>query len=241
MGLSLLAIDTSGSYTEIAIRLRSGEIITSSTSCINSHDEELASLVKSLITSAQLDVCELDGIVLGAGPGSFTGLRIGSAFAKGLAISSNVALYQVGTLDSLVWQGACQNCVVVTLADARRDEWFYTLNIVRDGIPLKLEGAAILGLNEIYNLAKNIGEREALSVFGVSLVPIKIEPAKYDIEIKTAEKFGISLIRQFDFELSSGLLKRAKKSGDYACMVPMYVRAVAAKTIKERTIKEALL
>ncbi len=66
-----------------------------------SHAENLAPFCKLVLGRNQIDISELDAIAVSKGPGSYTGLRIGVAFAKGLCFSNNIPLISIDTLEAL--------------------------------------------------------------------------------------------------------------------------------------------
>ena len=65
------------------------------------HSERLMPMVERLLTGAGLELDDLDGVVVSVGPGSFTGLRIGMATAKGLCVASEKPLVAVSTLEAI--------------------------------------------------------------------------------------------------------------------------------------------
>ena len=84
--------------------------------------EELAPAIQSMLKHYQLRVADLGLIVHANGPGSFTGLRVGLATAKGLASGGRVPLVDVCTLDVLAWQAAIADTHVRPVMPARRGE-----------------------------------------------------------------------------------------------------------------------
>lgn len=84
------------------------------------HSERLLPMIDQVLHLAEVELDNLDAIVVAAGPGSFTGLRIGLATAKGLAHPRNFRVYAVSTLEALAWQQPVG--VVVPLLDARREQ-----------------------------------------------------------------------------------------------------------------------
>jgi tRNA threonylcarbamoyladenosine biosynthesis protein TsaB len=98
------------------------------------HAEQLLPLVRDALTRAGVRLDELARIAVGIGPGSFTGVRIGLATAKGLAVATGLPLYGVTSLDALAasaWGVA--DGLLVTALDARRGEIFAAAWDVRDG------------------------------------------------------------------------------------------------------------
>ena len=99
----LLAIDTSTCYLGAAlyddIRVQ-GEITWLS---LNHHTVELGPVVKKLFDRTESGIDDLNALAIALGPGSFTGLRIGLAFCKGLALSRNLPIIGIPTLDVLAY------------------------------------------------------------------------------------------------------------------------------------------
>lgn len=92
------------------------------------HQERLATLVQEVMAQANTPFARLDRIGATVGPGSFTGLRVGVAFAKGLASALGVPAVGVGALQALAGEA---EGLVVTAIDARRDQVY--LQVFEDG------------------------------------------------------------------------------------------------------------
>jgi tRNA threonylcarbamoyladenosine biosynthesis protein TsaB len=89
----------------------------------NSHSTYLASFVDDVLKQSDLKVSDLDAIVIGGGPGSYTGLRIGCSLAKGLCFGANVPLIACSTLKALAASALEQDSTlerIISLVDARR-------------------------------------------------------------------------------------------------------------------------
>ena len=91
--------------------------------CHKKHAQTLLPLVASMLETLEMKISEMDFIACSAGPGSFTGLRIGAATAKGLAHGAGLAIIPVPTLDALAYQVyGGEGTVVVPIMDARRGQ-----------------------------------------------------------------------------------------------------------------------
>jgi tRNA threonylcarbamoyladenosine biosynthesis protein TsaB len=97
----------------------------------------LPALVTQVLAAANVDVSAVDGLAVSIGPGSFTGLRIGLAFAKGLAYAAGVPVVPVPTLEALAWGAeAAPGASVCAAIDARKGEIHAALfTIAADGAP----------------------------------------------------------------------------------------------------------
>jgi tRNA threonylcarbamoyladenosine biosynthesis protein TsaB len=94
-----LAIDTATDRASVAVRA-DGRLAERSWPARRHHTVHLAATVADLLVAVGLDVSDLDGIGVAIGPGSYTGLRVGLAFAKGVAVVTGVKVVGVPTLDA---------------------------------------------------------------------------------------------------------------------------------------------
>lgn len=117
----ILAIDTTGPLASCALSdgLHIEQIINDTE---YSHLEEIAPMVKRLLEKQKVEPAELDAIAVSRGPGSFTGIRIGMATAKGLAQIWNKPVICVPTLDSFAYGREQGDVVIAPLFDARRSQ-----------------------------------------------------------------------------------------------------------------------
>ena len=91
------------------------------------HSEQLLPLIDELLHQAKVDISEIEGIAISGGPGSFTGLRIGMATAKGLAQGLNKPLVSIPTLLALAYQQVGCSGLVAPVLNARRNEVYTAL------------------------------------------------------------------------------------------------------------------
>ncbi len=123
----LLGLETSGPTSGVYLS-RGEKVVGQITLNVrNIHSRSLAMMVSQLLHHLDLDYRKLEAIVLSAGPGSFTGLRIGYSLAKGLAHSLHIPIVEVPTLDIWVHQQGRCDLPVMGLIDAHRDEIFYAV------------------------------------------------------------------------------------------------------------------
>lgn len=118
-----LLIESSGEVCSAAVSVGDKIVAEKSIQEPNSHSTYLASYVDEVLTEANLKVTDLDAIVVGGGPGSYTGLRIGVSLAKGLCFGANIPLIACSTLRALAVAALEQNPGanrVISLIDARR-------------------------------------------------------------------------------------------------------------------------
>ncbi|MCC8121296.1 MAG: tRNA (adenosine(37)-N6)-threonylcarbamoyltransferase complex dimerization subunit type 1 TsaB [Oscillospiraceae bacterium] len=142
----LLALESSATAASVAV-CRGEELIAQSFQHTGlTHSETLMPMVEDLLKNAGLERGELGAVAAACGPGSFTGLRIGMAAAKGLAWSLNIPCIGVSTLEAMAWQLSGMEGVVCAAMDARRQQVYRALFRLSRGRPERLcpDGAVSL-------------------------------------------------------------------------------------------------
>ncbi|MEO7559503.1 MAG: tRNA (adenosine(37)-N6)-threonylcarbamoyltransferase complex dimerization subunit type 1 TsaB [Nitrosospira sp.] len=120
--MKILALDTSTEYCSIAVLL-DGEILSREILAEQRHSELILPMLRQLLGETGLTLAQLDGIAFGAGPGSFTGLRIACGVAQGLAFGADLPVTGICTLEALA-EAAGGNNVIAAL-DARMSEIYH--------------------------------------------------------------------------------------------------------------------
>lgn len=132
----ILSIDSSAITASAA--LTDGKMVLKS-EFINAgltHSETLLPMIKRVMQGA--DYSKLDAIAITAGPGSFTGVRIGVATAKGLAFKNNIPCISVSTLEAIAYNFIDENCIVCAVMDARRMQFYNAVFEIKDGKCIRL-------------------------------------------------------------------------------------------------------
>jgi len=127
--MNLLAIDTSTSYASVALEFN-GTMFVEEAFEIREHARVLLTMVERVLSSAGTELKNLDGIVFGEGPGSFTGLRIACSVAKGLAYAHDLPLYPVGSLLAIAFEARHMNTSVLAMMDARMNQVYWMFDPV---------------------------------------------------------------------------------------------------------------
>ncbi len=116
----ILAIDTATQYASLALYRSNGIFAEDSWFSGRKHTQELTPRITRMLTLAELEVADLDALAVALGPGSFTGLRIGLAVAKGMALPHKLPVIGVPTLDILAHPFKDFGLPVWTIAEAGR-------------------------------------------------------------------------------------------------------------------------
>ena len=126
--MNLLAIDTSTEHASVAI-LINGTFYTEEQTCQKTHAQVILPIIERLLVRADTTLNNLDGLVFGCGPGSFTGLRIACSISKGLAYALNLDLFPVSTLAAITWSARQalndDTLEVLSVVDARMKELYW--------------------------------------------------------------------------------------------------------------------
>ena len=120
----LLGIEASGLTSAVCISREDQLLGAISLNLKNIHSRKLSAITRELLDHINLKFTDLSGIILSAGPGSFTGLRIGYSLAKGLAHPLNLPIVEVPTLDIWAHQNGRTDLPVLSIIDAYREEIF---------------------------------------------------------------------------------------------------------------------
>lgn len=120
--MKILALDSSGLVASVALTEDDNLIAEYTIQYKKTHSQTLLPMLEEIRNMVELDLSTVDAIAVAAGPGSFTGLRIGSATAKGLAFAMEKPIIPVPTLEGLAYQMYGSNDLVCPIMDARRSQ-----------------------------------------------------------------------------------------------------------------------
>ncbi len=120
--MKILAIDSSGLVATVAVAEDNNLLGEYTINFKKTHSQTLLPMLDEVKRTIELDLNTIDAIAISGGPGSFTGLRIGSATAKGLGLALDKPLVHVPTLDALAYNLWGSSDVICPLMDARRGQ-----------------------------------------------------------------------------------------------------------------------
>lgn len=148
----LLSMDSSAVTASVALT-DGDEIIKNE--FVNSgltHSETLLPMITRVMDGRKYS--ELDGIAITAGPGSFTGVRIGVATVKGLAFNDDIPCYSVSTLEAIAYNFVDENAVVCAVMDARRMQFYNALFRIQNGKVERLCDDRAISIEDLRNELK---------------------------------------------------------------------------------------
>ena len=228
--MNLLAVDTSGPVAGVAV-LRGGEVAYEG-AAVNrlTHSVNLMPMIEEALGRAGLDVSEIDLYAAVTGPGSFTGVRIGMACAKGFAWGRQLPLYGVSTLEAMVRGAACADGVYCACMDARKGQIYNALFNWTDGALLRRTEDRAIAISELSQELKNIPGPVYLAGDGAKLVfdtlkeenlPLRLLPE----HLRQQRASGVALTAME--KIATG------EPADAAALTPNYLRQTQAERTRQ--------
>ena len=120
--MKILGLDSSGLVASVALVEDDQLVAEYTTNYKKTHSQTLLPMLDEITRMVELDLHTIDAIAVAAGPGSFTGLRIGSATAKGLGLALDLPIVPVPTVEALAYQLWGSRDLVCPVMDARRGQ-----------------------------------------------------------------------------------------------------------------------
>jgi tRNA threonylcarbamoyladenosine biosynthesis protein TsaB len=134
--MKVLAIDCSAKSVSVAIA-DNGQLIAEGFLNIKlTHSETLMPIINQVLENARLKLIDIDAYAVTAGPGSFTGIRIGISAIKGMAFTEQKPVYAFSTLEAMALafnNGFNSEMIICGLMDARRNQFYNALFKIKDG------------------------------------------------------------------------------------------------------------
>ncbi len=221
--MKILAVDSSAKSAGVAVA-EGGRLI--SECFVNNaltHSRTLMPMVENALSQADLTLKDIDAICVNVGPGSFTGIRIGVAAVKGLAMCDNIPCAGVSTLESIAYNFIDEECIVCAVMDARCNQ-VYTALFRCDGAEVtRLCEDKAISIDELGNELADYSEKIYLAGDGAELCfkafGDKITNARLSGEARRYQRaFGVALASEKNNEFI-----------DSALLAPVYLRLPQAE------------
>ncbi len=120
--MKILAVDSSGLVASVAVVEEDTMLAEYTVNYKKTHSQTLLPMLHEIVQMIELDLHSVDAIAVSAGPGSFTGLRIGSATAKGLGLALQKPIISIPTVEGLAYNLVGTNKLICPIMDARRNQ-----------------------------------------------------------------------------------------------------------------------
>lgn len=157
--MKILAIDTTGQTAGAAI-IEGDKLIAEFTLNYKlTHSQTILPMIAEICEKSETKPREVDYIACANGPGSFTGLRIGAATAKGLALALGKELVPVPTLDALAYNVFETDKIICPIMDARRSQVYTAFYRWDNGKLRRLTDMLAISIDEVMQMAKEYDEK----------------------------------------------------------------------------------
>lgn len=227
--LLILAIDTTTLSCSVALLQEDTILAEMSLNIHKTHSERLMPLLDQMLTESGIEREEIEAVAAAAGPGSFTGLRIGVSTARALAQALNIPAVPVCTLEALADSVPTPDALICPLLDARRNQIYTAIYKRQLKKPFKLEtllAPTAIDLNELIESLQSfdqpvtfIGEglHSYDQVLAEALPSARISPAPF------------RLCRASLVALRARILLQDKPDASYLELLPVYLRRPEAE------------
>lgn len=197
--MKILSVDSSALVASVALCEDERLLAEYTLNNGNTHSETLLPMVESVLKSFGMTPADVDLFALSAGPGSFTGVRIGAATVKGLAFASGKPCAEVSTLEAIAYNLRIHKGLICPVMNARRSQ-VYTALFRSDGRMLtRLMPDSALSISELDALLSEYGEEICLcgdgydiTEKGFSATPILFVPERLRLQ-SAASVAGVAL------------------------------------------------
>lgn len=230
--MNILALDTSNQSLSIAI-MKNNELVTDLVTNIKKdHSTRLMPAIVSAMNHVDMTPEQLDKIVVAAGPGSYTGTRIGVTVAKTIAWALEIPIYSISSLVALAYNGRLFDGYICTLFDARRQTVFTGLYQFQEGVLKELENDCNVSidswLEKLSKLDKNI---------------LFLSPHMKQLQQSIVERLGEKAViaeEPFHLPKASSLIQLSEQSESIPVHLvsPNYLRMTEAEANLQKRKKE---
>ncbi|HIX59115.1 MAG TPA: tRNA (adenosine(37)-N6)-threonylcarbamoyltransferase complex dimerization subunit type 1 TsaB [Candidatus Blautia gallistercoris] len=178
--MKILGLDSSGIVASVAVVEEETLLAEYTVDYKKTHSQTLLPMLDTIGKMIELDMQTIDAIAVAAGPGSFTGLRIGSATAKGLGLALEKPIVAVPTTEALAYNLFGSRGIVCPLMDARRNQVYTGIYRFRGNEMVTVEGQMAVDIDMVAEKLNALGEEV---IFLGDGVPVFREILKEKIQV----------------------------------------------------------
>ena len=147
--MKILAFESSAVSASVALTEDEKLIAQSFQNCGLTHSRTLLPMAEGLLANCGVTLDAVDALAVAHGPGSFTGVRIGVATVKGLALGADKPCIGVSTLEAMAWGARALGGLICCVMDARAGQVYNALFAIEDGAPRRLCEDRAVKLSEL--------------------------------------------------------------------------------------------
>lgn len=156
--MRVLALDSSGIVASVAVVEDETLVAEYTVNYKKTHSQTLLPMLDEIVKMAELDLGTIDAIAVAKGPGSFTGLRIGSATAKGLGLALDKPLVGVPTVEALAYNLYDVNGLICPIMDARRKQVYTGIYRYEEHKLVTVKDQMAAGIEELLSMLNEMQE-----------------------------------------------------------------------------------
>lgn len=219
--MKILSVDTSAVCASVAITENEKIISLCSTNAGLTHSRTLLPMIDSALKNSETDLSDIDFFACSAGPGSFTGIRIGVAAIKGLSDATGKKCISVSTLEALAYNLLGQDVIACSVMDARCNQVYCAVFDVSKNTVSRLSDDEALKIDELAKRLQKFQKRVVFVGDGADLCESKIgfEKAPPLLKFQNAASVGICSFKNFSEE----------KLLSASALMPVYLRLPQAE------------
>ena len=147
--MKILAFESSAVSASVALTEDDKLVAQSFQNCGLTHSRTLLPMAEALLQNCGVTLQDIDAFAVAHGPGSFTGVRIGVATVKGLALGVDKPCIGVSTLEAMAWGARALGGLICCVMDARAGQVYNALFAIEDGVPRRLCEDRAVKLSEL--------------------------------------------------------------------------------------------
>lgn len=234
--MKILGIDSSGLVASAAIADEKNIIAEFTVNNKQTHSQTLLPMIEKVVDMSGIEIEQIDAIAIAAGPGSFTGLRIGSATAKGIGLALKKPVVSVPTLEGLAYRVSVFDGIICPIMDARRNQVYTGIYKMDKGNLVCLSEQKAVDIHEIMEELEKYDEKVIFLGDGVEVQRETIEK-----EFKKEYCFApIHLSKQSAAAVAvlGDIYFNQGKAEDAAEHKPIYLRKSQAEREREERLKK---
>lgn len=234
--MKILGIDSSGLVASAAIADEKNIIAEFTVNNKQTHSQTLLPMIEKVVDMSGIELEQIDAIAIAAGPGSFTGLRIGSATAKGIGLALKKPVVSVPTLEGLAYRVSVFDGIICPIMDARRNQVYTGIYKMDKGNLVCLSDQKAVDIHEIMEELEKYDEKVIFLGDGVEVQRETIEK-----EFKKEYCFApIHLSKQSAAAVAvlGDIYFNQGKAEDAAEHKPIYLRKSQAEREREERLKK---
>ncbi len=173
--MRILALDSSGLVATVAILEDDRTIAEYTVNYKKTHSQTLLPMLDEIVKMTEFDLSSIDAIAVAGGPGSFTGLRIGAATAKGLGLALDKPLIHVPTVDGMAYGMYGVSGLICPMMDARRNQVYTGIYRFENGNFEVIEEQMAISLDDLIEKLNAYGDTVTFLGDGVPVYQMQLK------------------------------------------------------------------